>query len=548
MSPDDSQPGDHFEQRNSCNERRGNPGTLGPIMARSLEIRSHWLGLSIPSDGFVSRTNIRNVHHQPTVIVAQENSESDSSYGGRRTYPLPCIQDSKRVVLVRHGQSTWNEAGRIQGSSDFSRLTSKGENQAEISRQMLQSDSFDVCIHSPLSRAKRTAEVIWGAARNPNSLISIDDLREIDLYAFQGLYKVKGKELFGEVYTKWKKDPVNFLVDGHYPVRELWERASGCWGRILGQDGSSILVVAHNAVNQALVATAIGFGPTYFRHLLQSNCGVSVLDFTPGDAKNSPPHVCLQRLNQTPASPLSDGGKSRTRIVLVCHGATGTSQRDRFASSPSEPLSPLGTLQSTMIGEHLLDNSHVHSIVCGPELRTSKTAELIAQGFEGSEDFEISSLEELRDFEWGEWRGRSKADVALASTSNSSMRWQDELRLSNVRRAESFKSFWSRTAQGWDTLRRRLDGIQAQNGSNGCVVVVGHNMVNEAMLCHCLNLDESYFGCFRFDSGSISVIDFPDGASGKGVVRCLNYTSHLDRWAVPVTRRETRNLTAASSF
>ena len=59
--------------------------------------------------------------------------------------PFPPIRAAKRVVLVRHGQSTWNEEGRIQGSSDFSRLTQKGESQAETSRQMLIDDAFDVC-------------------------------------------------------------------------------------------------------------------------------------------------------------------------------------------------------------------------------------------------------------------------------------------------------------------------------------------------------------------------------------------------------------------
>lgn len=56
----------------------------------------------------------------------------------------------------------------------------------------------------------------------------------------------------------WQKDAANFEIDGHYPVRELWERAQSCWQSILTSDGTSILVVAHNAVNQALVATATG--------------------------------------------------------------------------------------------------------------------------------------------------------------------------------------------------------------------------------------------------------------------------------------------------
>lgn len=59
--------------------------------------------------------------------------------------PLPPIKTTKRVVLVRHGQSTWNAEGRIQGSSNFSVLTKKGEAQAETSRQMLIDDAFDVC-------------------------------------------------------------------------------------------------------------------------------------------------------------------------------------------------------------------------------------------------------------------------------------------------------------------------------------------------------------------------------------------------------------------
>ena len=44
-------------------------------------------------------------------------------------------------------------------------------------------------------------------------------------------------------------------------------------------EGNNILVVGHNAINQALVCTAVGLGPSNFRRLVQSNCGTSVLDF-----------------------------------------------------------------------------------------------------------------------------------------------------------------------------------------------------------------------------------------------------------------------------
>jgi len=89
---------------------------------------------------------------------------------------------------VRHGQSTWNEEGRIQGSSDFSVLTAKGESQAETSRLMLIDDAFDICFSSPLIRSKRTAEIIWSARKE--EIITDADLREIDLTPFNVDFRV----------------------------------------------------------------------------------------------------------------------------------------------------------------------------------------------------------------------------------------------------------------------------------------------------------------------------------------------------------------------
>ena len=42
-----------------------------------------------------------------------------------------------RFVLVRHGQSTWNAEGRIQGSSDISVLTEKGKRQARDAAELV---------------------------------------------------------------------------------------------------------------------------------------------------------------------------------------------------------------------------------------------------------------------------------------------------------------------------------------------------------------------------------------------------------------------------
>lgn len=127
----------------------------------------------------------------------------------------------------------------------------------------------------------------------------LPSLREIDLYSFQGLLKGEGTAKYGEEFKTWQQRPAEFQIDGRRPVVELWHRASMAWHQILQDEQvlSCALVVAHNAVNQALVGTATGIGPQFFRRLLQSNAASTVLDFVPR-LGGGPPVVTIDRLNQ----------------------------------------------------------------------------------------------------------------------------------------------------------------------------------------------------------------------------------------------------------
>ncbi|KAL4182488.1 hypothetical protein AMTRI_Chr11g150340 [Amborella trichopoda] len=435
---------------------------------------------------------------------------------------FPSIQASKRVVLVRHGQSTWNEEGRIQGSSDISVLTQKGESQAETSRQMLIGDSFDVCFTSPLSRSKRTAEIIWFYRKD--EMISEPDLREIDLYSFQGLLKHEGKSKFGNAYRQWQIDAANFNIDGHYPVRELWARARNCWDKILRHNGRSVLVVAHNAVNQALVATAIGLGTEYFRILLQSNCGVSVLDFTPKDGVE-PPDICLNRLNQTPNPPIapgsSGGRKTNKRIILVCHGTLQSTAEGLVSALGNESMNMLGVIQSQKTAELLLDLK-VNTIVCGPYIAASDTASAICKVQEAADCLGADcvpryvEIKQMKDLEYFPFHS---AEYEIAHKSS------EEEGASGL--------LWEKAGNAWLSI---LTHLRDEPESENNILVVGQPLMNIALIGRCLNLRKDWMKHFHLDYGSISVLDFPDGPAGKGLIRCTNYTAHLGRWSVPVTR------------
>ncbi|KAF2321675.1 hypothetical protein GH714_001070 [Hevea brasiliensis] len=417
--------------------------------------------------------------------------------------PFPSIKAAKRVVLVRHGQSTWNAEGRIQGSSNLSVLTQKGEAQAETSRQMLIDDSFDVCFSSPLIRSKRTAEIIWGSRKE--EIVTDSDLREIDLYSFQGLLKHEGKEKFGAAYRQWQVDAANFNIDGHYPVRELWARARNCWNQILSHDSRSVLVVAHNAVNQALVATAIGLGTKYsgfyFRAIV------------------------------TPSSPVaagSSGGRKTSRqIILVCHG---TLQGDTEARFPNQSMNMLGIIQSQKAAELLLDLK-VNTIVSSPKNACFETAMAISRVQEAADCLGADcvpryvEMKKMEDLDVGDILHQSNKDAneAVAYQSGFLNRFEDEALL----------ALWDRSGKAWKSL---LNELSDESEPEKIVVIVGHPAMHIALVSHCLNLTKDWMGSFHLDAGSISVLDFPDGATGRGVIRCINYTAHLGRWSIPITR------------
>lgn len=80
-----------------------------------------------------------------------------------------------------------------------------------------------------------------------------------------------------------------------------------------------------------------------------------------------------------------------------------------------------------------------------------------------------------------------------------------------------------------------MDELSSESEQENLIVAVAHPMAHIALMGHCLNLTKEWMGSFHLDAASISVVDFPDGPAGRGVVRCINYTAHLGRWSIPIT-------------
>ena len=113
-----------------------------------------------------------------------------------------------KVVLLRHGESTWNKENRFTGWTDVD-LTDKGREEAQNAGRLLKQDgfSFDLAFTSVLTRAIRTC---WIALDELGELwIPVQRswrLNERHYGALQGLNKAETAARHGEAQVKiWRR-------------------------------------------------------------------------------------------------------------------------------------------------------------------------------------------------------------------------------------------------------------------------------------------------------------------------------------------------------
>jgi phosphoserine phosphatase len=157
-----------------------------------------------------------------------------------------------RFLLVRHGESTYNAEGRIQGQQDAP-LSARGREQAARIGERLRSYTFDACYASDLARAADTARAIMRHhPAVPFELTTL--LREIKFGIFEGRIMPEIAEMYPEEYAQWMEDRRAFVPPGAESGDDLSARAGRAlrWLRERGHSGT-VLVVAHGAILNAFL-------------------------------------------------------------------------------------------------------------------------------------------------------------------------------------------------------------------------------------------------------------------------------------------------------
>lgn len=160
------------------------------------------------------------------------------------------------LVLVRHGESTWNKEGLWTGLKNVS-LSQKGEEEAVLAGANIKNIKFNIGFTSVLKRAFDTIKIIKTVIdQNELPVIENKALNERDYGDFTGKNKWKikaevGDEEFLKIRRSW-----DYQIPNGESLKDVYDRVVPYFqNKILPylKEGKNILVSAHGNSLRALI-------------------------------------------------------------------------------------------------------------------------------------------------------------------------------------------------------------------------------------------------------------------------------------------------------
>lgn len=429
-----------------------------------------------------------------------------------------------RLLLVRHGLSTFNTEGRIQGRNDLSTLTDEGRAQAVKAGKTLASLTINAIYSSPLKRAAETTQILIEQSPHKVNPIYTNDLLEIDLGSWSGLTKEEVKERFPEAVATWRQKPRDLTIkrkDGSSfkPVEELLKQANifleKLFNNHISDSDQTILIVAHNAILRCILLKLLGEPEQGFRRLQIDNTSISIVNITGKTSENKSIQIeCLNSISHL-NPPLPSAGLRKKRILLVRHGETNWNKEARFQGQIDIPLNENGKKQATAAGI-FLQQVQIDQAFSSEMSRPKETAEIILK-FHPKVQIELKK--ELIEISHGLWEGKLEEEIK-SKWPDLLNQWQESPNSVQMPQGENIHEVWARSVKCWQNIS---DNITV--GSTA--LIVAHDAVNKTILCHLLGLTPAEIWMIKQGNGAITAVDISEDPEIPNIVTCLNLTSHL---------------------
>lgn len=197
-------------------------------------------------------------------------------------------------------------------------------------------------------------------------------------------------------------------------------------------------------------------------------------------------------------------------LILVRHGETDWNKNEVFRGRADVALNKTGLEQAEQVARYL-SAAKIDVIYSSPLQRALKTAVAIAR----YQKIKVNTIENLVDFDYGEWQGLSGAEVR-EKCPELYQDWLDTPEQVRIPGGETLQNVFDRAAPFVEEAVARC--------REGKLALVSHRVVLKVIICAFLGLDSSHFWNIRLDNGAVTRFQF-DGS--RIVLAAHNDTSYL---------------------
>jgi broad specificity phosphatase PhoE len=184
------------------------------------------------------------------------------------------------IMLLRHGESEGNLAGRMQGRLDYP-LTALGREQAARAGEFLlaRGGPFAAVYASPLKRAFETASIVAAQGVRPEPVLD-EDLPEIGAGAIEGLNEAEIRERHPQFMQRSLTETGDFSAYGGESYADVQARVQRCFSRLVARHRHAeerVLLVGHGGFHYQLAKTLLCEPVPRVCILKMGNCTASLL-------------------------------------------------------------------------------------------------------------------------------------------------------------------------------------------------------------------------------------------------------------------------------
>jgi len=174
-----------------------------------------------------------------------------------------------KIYVARHGETTWNVEGRIQGRSDPG-LSPKGIDQSLALLEQLKDRPISAIYTSTLQRSILTAQPIAQYLNRP--LQKHLELDEIAFGILEGKQFLKFDDEIRREWEKFKKDRFTYHIPQAENYTDVTNRVRPFIEKTLHlHQEEEILIVGHRVVNQMMMGVLLELPPEKILKVQQGN-------------------------------------------------------------------------------------------------------------------------------------------------------------------------------------------------------------------------------------------------------------------------------------